>query len=137
MPVIFPQAPRFNFTRSRATATRQLDRWGMDAALRRNGRADVMVRCVILEYSPKERQGQPQLIEQLDRKALITAFDQDGNIIDEPFPGKDRLVTFRVDPLTGLSLTPLQDAENLQIVAKPGRIGPSGVVVFWRLQVRR
>lgn len=114
-----------------------ISRWGRPwpSALRRIGSPDVHVLACLLQYSPVERMG--QMVNPLDRKALIASIDLDGNQILEPDPAKDRLVTFKVDPTTGLAIQPLVVDENLTIVMTPGRIEMIGLVVFWRLQVRR
>jgi hypothetical protein len=127
--------PPFNFLRSQANAARMITRWGRRGALRRVGSGDVLVRVVILEYTPQERIG--KVIDPLDRKALVYGSDLDGETVLEPDPDRDRLITFKVDPATGLPLSPFVDDESLKIVQRPGRIAMNGLVVFWRLQVRR
>ncbi len=128
-------APPFNFLRSQHNAARMIARWGRRGALRRVGAKDIAVRIVLIEYSPMERMG--KMIDAMDRKALVYGTDLDGETVLEPDPDRDRLITFKVDPFTGLPLSPFVDDESLKIVQRPGRIAMNGLVVFWRLQVRR
>jgi hypothetical protein len=127
--------PPFNFKRSQQNAERMIARWGRRGALRRVGVKDVNVRLALIAYTPMERMG--KMIDALDRKALIGGIDLDGETVLEPDPDRDRLITFKVDPVTGLTLLPFVDDESLKIVQRSGRIDPGGLVVFWRLQVRR
>jgi hypothetical protein len=126
--------PRFNFARSQSVALNQIDRWGRDGVLRRNGRADVPVRACFVSFSPQERRG--RVVDPLDRKALVPATDQNGNAVLEPDPDRDRLIIWQVDQ-TMQTVMPLTQDENLAIIEKPGRIDPAGTLLFWRLYVRR
>jgi len=116
-------------------AYNQIDRWGRDAVLRRIGRADIPVRVAVLQFSPQEHQRMQ--LDPLDRKALLAPFDTNGNPIAEPSPDLDQLVLWRVDPLTRQAIQPLVVDEYLSIVQIAGRIDYAGIVVFWRLAVRR
>src|SRR5262245_19714556 len=131
---IFATNPKVNFTRSQRVSSNMIDGWDRDGALRRPGRKDVMIRVSVLQYSWLERQG--RLVDPTDRKALVAAYDIDGNIIAQPDPDKDRLITFLHDA-HGNTLPSMQVDESLMIIGHPGRMDMNGVLVFWRMQVRR
>jgi hypothetical protein len=81
-----------------------------------------------------ERLGSSNLIEPLDRKAVISPFMRDsGELLDPPpNPQSESLVTFKQPP----GNIPVQD-ELLRIIRAPGKIGPGGVILLWTAQVRK
>ena len=77
-------------------------------------------------WTPREMMG--RLFEPTDRLAVVSAL----GLTDPPVHTKDRLITF-VQP-RGASLV---EDENLRILSPPERIDPAGLVIAWRLRVRR
>jgi hypothetical protein len=112
--------------RMQLVVDREIRRIGMSAVLRREGAADRQIWMYFGQWSPAELMG--RLIEPLDRVAVVSAV----GLTDPPTHTKDRLITFVQPP----SFTPVED-ENLRILSPPIRIDPAGVVIAWRLRVRR
>jgi len=119
-----------DYTISRRKADRMIRDHGMTAVLRRNGAPDRQVSACFIAFSPMENL---KITDPTDRKVLVSALDpnDDTAVIDPPDFVKDRLVTFAQPPGD-----PPVEAENLRIVAPPGRVAPGDTVVFWRLVVR-
>jgi hypothetical protein len=104
----------------------EIKRIGMRAVLRREGMADRTCWMYFGQWTPRELMG--RLIDPLDRLAVVSPV----GLTVPPLHTKDRLITF-VQPL---AFVPVED-ENLRILAPPDRIDPAGVVIAWRLRVRR
>ena len=102
------------YTQIKKTAAKLIDRFGMDAVIRRQGGTDYPVRVVITEYKPNERDG--QFITWTDRKALVAALGME--IV--PNPETDQLIL----------------DQDLQIVTVT-KTSPGGDDVIYELQVRR
>jgi hypothetical protein len=105
---------------------REIKRVGMMATLRREGAADRPCWMYFGQWSPAELMG--RLIEPLDRVAVVSAV----GLTDPPTHTKDRLITF-VQPVGANRV----EDENLRILSPPIRIDPAGIVIAWRLRVRR
>lgn len=104
----------------------QIKRFGNLAVLRQPGMADRPVSVDIGNYSAIERLG--GVSNPVDRKAVMSALDPGTGQPLDPNPSeKDILVTFKADNSID---------EMLKIVAPPTRIGPTRIVLYWRLQVR-
>lgn len=117
--------PPLDMGRMRATIDRGVKRVGMQAALRSDA-GDRWCWVFFSEWNPREMMS--RLIEPMDRRAIISAVD----LPDEPQFGVERLVTF-VQPLG----TPPVEKETLQLVDRPKRIDPGGLVLCWDCRVRQ
>lgn len=102
------------YTSIKKTAARLIDKFGMDAIIRRSGGSDYRVRVVVTEYLPHERDG--ELIRWTDRKAILAA---DG-LTFTPNTQTDQLIL----------------DQDLQIV-NVTKTSPGGDDVIYELQVRR
>jgi len=117
----------YDYSAAVAMADEMIHEYGAVAVLRRTAGDRLCIACV-LDYTPEERQG--KLINAVDRFALLSAKDPSGALLEPP-PNKDldHLVTF-------IPETYGEEDEVLKIVQPPGKLAPSGVVVYWELQVR-
>jgi hypothetical protein len=59
-----------------------------------------------------------------DRRALVSAV----GLTVEPDSEQDKLVT--LNPVTGA------ENETLRIIAPIGKLAPTGIVIYWELQIR-
>lgn len=128
----------FSADRSRRVWDGLIEKYGDLALLRQRGLPDRYVSAVVANYTPMERLG--GMSNPVDRKALISAISPDTNLPLDPEPSeKDVLVTIQLNddgsPMLGAGGIPMED-ERLRIVAPPGRIGPSRMTLYWKLQVR-
>lgn len=120
-----------DYTVKRDTVDGMLRRWGAPAVLRSTlpGRDDRPCIALITNYSPQERAG--AMIDPTYRKALVSALAPDGTELEAPSRENDTLVTF----VPGTD--PPQEYEKLKIMAPPDKVSPTGVVVYWKLSVRK
>jgi hypothetical protein len=124
-----PSAGRWNYFRTRNEVSGILRRMGAPAVLRRGigaGAADRWCTAFLYRWRPTIQMG--GLVDPMERLVLISA---EGLTIP-PDNNLDALVTF-LQPIVD---APVQD-ENLRIVAPPARIEPAGVLLAWKLRVRR
>jgi hypothetical protein len=119
-------APKIGYGRFKNTANSMIEKWGMQAVLRRAS-GDRACTVVITRHSPIERLGQTR--NPLDRKVLVSV----EGLTDPPDQERDRLVTF-LQPMDPNN--PIED-EVLKIVEPPGKISMAGQVVYYSLSVRR
>lgn len=122
--------PRVNYAAKRDMAVDMITRWGAPAVLR-NLKTNVDRPCIafVTNYSPQERAG--TMIDPTYRKALVSPLAPDGSVLDAPSRESDTLVTFIPDT------DPPQEYEKLKIMAPPDKISPTGIVLYWKLSVRR
>lgn len=118
-----------DYVQTRLKVDRELRKLGLLAsgyrAFLRRGSTDREVVACIVGPRPNERAG--SLYAPEDRKALLSALDIDGNVLAEPSKNDDMLVVRATD---GTEV-------KHKIQAIPGRSEPGGIVVMWKLQVRR
>ena len=112
--------------RFRTVVDAEIKRIGMSAALRREGSPDRKIWMYFGQWTAREMMG--RMIDPLERVAVVSAL----GLTDPPTHTRDRLITFVQPP----AFVPVED-ENLRILAPPDRIDPAGVVIAWRLRVRR
>jgi hypothetical protein len=118
-----PRVPALDPYRLMATIDRQVKRIGMIATLRRDT-GDRQCWMFFGAWNPIELMG--HLENLTDRLAIISA----AGLTDPPTHTKDRLITF-VQPDGTV------EDENLRILSVAERIAPGGVVIAWKLRVRR
>jgi hypothetical protein len=116
-----------NYWATRQRASRQIEKYGMAAVLRRVNAPDRWVILEIQDYMPEERIG--KMIDPVDRLAIVKASPE----LDKVPPDRDldRVITF-VQPMG----TPPVQYEVLKITAPVDKIAPGGIVLYWSLQVR-
>lgn len=120
--------PKIDYTQKRNMPVGLLERWGAPAVLRR-GNVDRPCVAFVTNYSPQERSG--SMIDPTYRKALLSPLAPDGSVLEAPSREKDVLVTFIPDT------DPAEEYEVLKIMAPPDKISPTGIVLYWKLSVRR
>lgn len=119
----------FNYTSLAKRAHKIMQRFGRVVPyrtyLRRTGMSDREVVALESDFSARERDG--VLVQMDDVRFLIAVYDPSGALLSiVPDEQQDSLVLVDVD-----------SAETvLRIVAKPKRIAPGGVNVFWQLHCR-
>jgi hypothetical protein len=118
--------PAFEAARLQGVVDRQIKRAGMAAALRRAS-GDRPCWMFFSQWTAKDLMG--GLIDPLDRLVIMSAADLS---VPPEFP-QDRLITW-VQPYDRDNPV---ESENLRIQQQPERIAPSGVVICWKLRVRR
>ena len=120
----------FNYARQQQVARGMIEKFGVNAVLRRQNAPDRPCKVVIQEYTAIERIG--KMIDPVDRLALVSPFDPTTGLALDPDPSSelDRLVTMQ--PGT----TNVED-ETLRIVAPPGKLAPGNIIDYWELRVRR
>lgn len=112
--------------RMRQTFDRQVKRIGMRVTLRR-ATGDRWAWAFFSQWNPRELMG--GLIDPLDRLLVVSAL----GLTIPPDHAVDRVITWQ-QPYN--ELRPVQD-ENLRIMKQAERVAPAGVVIFWKLSVRR
>lgn len=118
---------QFNYVKSRATGDRLIKKFGMLAALRRDGVDRV---CYVAIPEIMSREARSEMANPTDRQVFIAAGLGDVPTTP-PDNERDQLVTFvqplgtdvdEILPFTGASVKP---------------IAPAGIVVVWQATVRR
>lgn len=122
--MLAPRSPALSTARMMNVVDFEIKRIGMIAILRRENAADRQCWMYFGNWSSSEIMG--RLAEPTDRLAVLSAV----GLTIPPLHTKDRLITF-VQPQGTV------EDENLRILAPPERIDPAGVVIAWRLRVRR
>lgn len=91
----------------------------------RRASGDRWVKAFIRRYTQREMMG--GVVDPMIRYALVAS-----PVVPPPDHQQDRLVTF-VQPIGDEPI----ELETLRILRNPERVEPSGVVAFWKLEVRR
>jgi hypothetical protein len=123
------RAGAWDYFRTQDEVSRILRRMGAPAVLRRGigaGAADRWCIAFLYRWKPTIQMG--GLVDPMERLALISAH----GLTIPPDNNLDALVTF-LQPIGDVAV---QD-ENLRIVAPPARIEPAGVLLAYKLRVRR
>lgn len=119
----------FDYVRSKATADRLIQKFGMNAVLRRttDTPTDRPCRVCIVDYMPRDQAS--QLTNPTDRRVYMSAVGLEG---EPPDNEQDQLVTF-VQPPTN----PPVVNEVLPFTCPVKPLAPAGVVVCYEFTVRR
>jgi hypothetical protein len=136
MPSLYEPYP-FDIEASRVTWDDMIKRYGDLAILRQPGLPDRWCSYCNARFSAEERLGGAS--NPVDRKVLISALTPDtGELLDPEPSERDVLVTLELNddgsPVMQNGV-PVVD-EIIKIYAPPGRVGPSRVELYWRMQVR-
>lgn len=85
---------KFDYQRAQSDADGIIDYFGMIAVLRRAGISDRKIKCVIVEFSPRDKE--TELANPVDRHVIISALDPatGQQMVLPPDNEQDVLVTF-------------------------------------------
>ena len=124
-----PRIDRFSYEKTLRQVEGIVETMGMPALLRRGvvpNVSDRPCRIFIRKYSPREMLG--GLVDPMERMVIMSP----RGLKIPPDHNVDSLITF-IQPMTD---PPVED-ENLRIIEPATKISPAGIVVAWKLRVRR
>lgn len=121
-------AEQFNYVRSRAMGDRLIKKFGMSAALRRDG---VDRQCVVVMPEYMSRENPSQMTNPTDRQVFIAA-----GLGDVPTTPPDNEIDQLVTYVQPLGTPPVVDEVLPFTAASVKPIRPAGIVVLWQATVR-
>lgn len=118
-------AGAWDYFQTRREVDHILTSMGAPCVLRRST-GDRWVTAFLFRWRPSIQMG--GLVDPMERLVLLST----KGLTIPPDNNYDSLVTF-IQPLADI---PVED-ENLRIVAPPARVQPAGVLLYWKMRVRR
>jgi hypothetical protein len=115
----------YNYARTQLTANRLITKYGRNAVLRRAS-GDRKIKCVMIDYSTREKISSGGLITFADQKALISALA----MTEPPDMELDVIVL-------GKNVRFIAPFETWRLMAPPSKLDPAGTVIYWEAQVRK